>query len=279
MFWFIAPFKRSFDEIGFIYKIPEKFLKEIKVWQIVKIPFWNAEIFWVIYEIFENPPKNFEKSKIREISQIQNEKSFINWYRIELLKFISENYFTAIHNSLNLFLPKNLIEKVKKGKLTQKEKAYKYFSLKNNNLTKKQEQLFLEIYNSKEKKILLFWVTGSWKTEIYIKLIQKYLSENKQVLFLIPEIILTNQIAQRLKNFFWEDLIVLNSTVSEAKKTQYFLDIESWNAKIIIWTRSAIFYPFSNLALIIIDESMTILIFLTSLLATILWKLQTKLQN
>ena len=49
MFWFIAPFKRSFDEIGFIYKIPEKFLKEIKVWQIVKIPFWNAEIFWVIY--------------------------------------------------------------------------------------------------------------------------------------------------------------------------------------------------------------------------------------
>lgn len=254
MFWFIAPFKRSFDEIGFIYKIPEKFLKETKVWQIVKIPFWNAEIFWVIYEIFENPPKNFEKSKIKEISQIQNEKSFINWYRIELLKFISENYFTAIHNSLNLFLPKNLIEKVKKGKLTQKEKAYKYFSLKNNNLTKKQEQLFLEIYNSKEKKILLFWVTGSWKTEIYIKLIQKYLSENKQVLFLIPEIILTNQIAQRLKNFFWEDLIVLNSTVSEAKKTQYFLDIESWNAKIIIWTRSAIFYPFSNLALIIIDE-------------------------
>jgi hypothetical protein len=53
-------------------------------------------------------------------------------------------------------LPKNLVEKVKKGKLTQKEKAYKYFSLKNNNLTKKQEQLFLEIYNSKEKKILLF---------------------------------------------------------------------------------------------------------------------------
>ena len=79
MFWFIAPFKRSFDKIGFIYKIPEKFLKEIKVWQIVKIPFWNAEIFWVIYEIFENPPKNFEKSKIKEISQIQNEKSFINW--------------------------------------------------------------------------------------------------------------------------------------------------------------------------------------------------------
>ena len=170
------------------------------------------------------------------------------------MKFISKNYFSPIHNSLNLFLPKNLVEKVKKGKLKEKIKEYKYFSEKKNHLTTAQQSLLKEIIKEENKKILLFWVTGSWKTEIYIKLLEKYLKEWKQSLLLIPEIVLTNQIASRLENFFWKNLIILNSTVSEAKKTEYFLDIASLNAKIVIWTRSALFYPFSNLWIIILDE-------------------------
>ena len=229
MFWYVIPFGKSFDEFWFTYEIPKNFEKDIKIGQIVKIFLWEKETFWVIYEIFENIPEKIEKSKIKKIEEITNQKSFINSYRIELLKFISKNYFSPIHNSLNLFLPKNLVEKVKKGKLK-------------------------EIIKEENKKILLFWVTGSWKTEIYIKLLEKYLKEWKQSLLLIPEIVLTNQIASRLENFFWKNLIILNSTVSEAKKTEYFFDIASLNAKIVIWTRSALFYPFSNLWIIIIDE-------------------------
>ena len=121
-------------------------------------------------------------------------------------------------------------------------------------MTKVQEKIFEEIIISEENKFLLFWVTGSWKTEIYIKLIEENLKKWKQSLLLIPEIILTNQISERLKKYFWNDLIILNSTVSEAKKTKYFLDIFENKAKIIIWTRSVLFYPFADLWLIIIDE-------------------------
>lgn len=252
MFSHIIPFWKSFDEIGFTYKIPEKFLEKIKIWQIVKIPFWKEEIFWVVIFIFSEKLEN--DFKIKEILEITNEKSFIYGYRIELLKFISEYYFTPIHNSLNLFLPKNLVEKVKKWKFEEKFSEYKYLQEKNNNLTENQKNILEEIEKSEEKKFLLFWVTWSGKTEIYIKLIEKYLKEGKQSLLLIPEIILTNQISEKLKNYFWKDLIVLNSTVSDAKKTKYFSDIESGNAKIIIGTRSALFYPFLDLWLIIIDE-------------------------
>lgn len=252
MFSHIIPFWKSFDEIGFTYKIPEKFLEKIKIWQIVKIPFWKEEIFWVVISIFSEKLEN--DFKIKEILEITNEKSFIYGYRIELLKFISEYYFTPIHNSLNLFLPKNLVEKVKKWKFEEKFSEYKYLQEKNNNLTENQKNILEEIEKSEEKKFLLFWVTWSGKTEIYIKLIEKYLKEGKQSLLLIPEIILTNQISEKLKNYFWKDLIVLNSTVSDTKKTKYFSDIESGNAKIIIGTRSALFYPFSDLWLIIIDE-------------------------
>lgn len=254
MFWFVIPFWKSFDDVGFCYKIPENLQKKIKVWQIIKIPFWKKEDFWVIYEIFEKKPDDLNEEKIKNILEIKNEKSFIYGYKIELLKFISKNYFTPIHNSLNLFFPKNLLEKIKKDKLNFKKENYKYLKQKNIILTKNQENIFLEIMKENEKKFLLFWVTWSWKTEIYIKIIEKYLREWKQSLLLIPEIILTNQISQRLKKYFWENIIVLNSTVSEAKKTKYFLDIESGEAKIIVGTRSALFAPFSNLWIIIIDE-------------------------
>ena len=101
---------------------------------------------------------------------------------------------------------------------------------------------------------MLFWVTWSWKTEIYINLIKKYIDEWKQVLFLIPEIILWNQISSKVKKVFWNDVILINSTITETQKTKYFIDIYHNKAKVILWTRSTLFYPFNNLWLIIIDE-------------------------
>jgi primosomal protein N' (replication factor Y) len=71
---------------------------------------------------------------------------------------------------------------------------------------------------------------------------------------LIPEIILSNQVSNKIKEVFWNDVLIINSTVSAAKRTWYWMDIFTWKAKIIIWTRSAIFYPFNNLWTIIVDE-------------------------
>ena len=71
---------------------------------------------------------------------------------------------------------------------------------------------------------------------------------------MIPEIILTNQIAKKIEKVFPTWLVIINSSITEATKTKYWQSINSWDTKIIIWTRSAIFYPFSNLWQIIIDE-------------------------
>ena len=220
MFCYIIIFWKSFDEIGFTYKIPANLEKNLKPGQIVKIPFWNKEEFWLVYEIFSKIPDILKNSvkicrftaftnyllteiinygnnlkdiyelkfkaqylletvlgkieKIKEINEILDEKQYLTWYRIELLKFISKHYFTPIHNSLSLFLPKNLTEKVKKQKLDYKYKEISYLNAKNVDLTENQQKIFDEIIKSRENKFLLFWVTWSWKTEIYIKLIEKY---------------------------------------------------------------------------------------------------------
>lgn len=103
---------------------------------------------------------------------------------------------------------------------------------------------------------LLHGVTASGKTEIYIKLLEQYIKEGKQVLFLLPEIALTTQLVQRLTAYFGNEVAVFHSKYTNNER------IEVWNqvlenspkAKVVIGVRSALFLPFSNLGFIIVDE-------------------------
>lgn len=103
---------------------------------------------------------------------------------------------------------------------------------------------------------LLHGVTASGKTEIYIKLLEQYVQQDKQVLFLLPEIALTTQLVQRLTAYFGNEVAVFHSKYTNNER------IEVWNqvlenspkAKVVIGVRSAMFLPFSNLGCIIVDE-------------------------
>ena len=255
MYCLVCPFSKTFDEVWVTYKVPDLLTSELKLWQIINIPLKNKNEIGIVINISKESNIDFDESKIKEILSIKNEYIFLSSYRIELLKWIAKYYFTAIHNSFNLFLPRNLKEKIIKEKLkTETIEKIKYSFDYNNDFSKSQSKAYKEIENSENKKILLYGLTWSWKTEIYINLIKKNLDNNKQSLFLIPEIILTNQLSDKIKKIFWDEVLILNSTVTEATKTKNWLKINSNNAKIIIWTRSALFYPYNDLWLIIIDE-------------------------
>ncbi|MEZ4787716.1 MAG: primosomal protein N' [Flavobacterium haoranii] len=125
-------------------------------------------------------------------------------------------------------------------------------------LSKAQQTAFDGIKEglSKSDVTLLHGVTASGKTEIYIKLIEEYIQEDKQVLFLLPEIALTTQLVQRLTDYFGNQVSVFHSKYTNNER------IEVWNrlldnsehAKVVIGVRSALFLPFSNLGLIVVDE-------------------------
>lgn len=129
-------------------------------------------------------------------------------------------------------------------------------------LTPQQQKAFNSInYAFKENKTsLLMGVTGSGKTEIYIKLIEEALSKNKQILFLVPEIALTTQLITRLRAVFGELVGVYHSRFSENERVEIWNNVLHGNSsdkkqyKIILAARSGLFLPFSNLGLIIIDE-------------------------
>lgn len=124
-------------------------------------------------------------------------------------------------------------------------------------LNKSQQKAYSEIVKSfKTKDIsLIHGITGSGKTEIYIQLIKDTIDEGKQVLYLLPEIALTTQITQRLKRVFGDQLAVYHSRFNDNERAETWLNlIQKEECKIVLGARSAVFLPFNNLGLVIIDE-------------------------
>lgn len=127
----------------------------------------------------------------------------------------------------------------------------------NVSLSEEQHEVYEKInLDFKQKDIvLLHGVTSSGKTEIYIKLIEKAVAEGKQVLYLLPEIALTTQIISRLQKYFGKSVGVYHSKFSENERVEVWKKVaENKEYKIILGARSAMFLPFENLGLIIVDE-------------------------
>jgi len=125
-------------------------------------------------------------------------------------------------------------------------------------LSKAQQTAFEEIKQSFTQKevCLLHGVTSSGKTEIYIKLIEEYIKDEKQILYLLPEIALTTQLVGRLRDYFGNKVAVFHSKYSNNERVEVWQQVldQSPKAQIVIGARSALFLPFSNLGLVIVDE-------------------------
>ncbi|SHG23968.1 replication restart helicase PriA [Flavobacterium defluvii] len=125
-------------------------------------------------------------------------------------------------------------------------------------LSEAQEKAFMAIKESfTEKEVcLLHGVTSSGKTEIYIKLIEEYLHTGRQVLYLLPEIALTTQLVSRLRLHFGDKVAVFHSKYSNNERVEVWKQTleNSQKAQIVIGARSALFLPFNDLGLLIVDE-------------------------
>lgn len=125
-------------------------------------------------------------------------------------------------------------------------------------LTPDQKNALVQIEREWEKEsprpVLIHGVTGSGKTQVYMKLIQQVVDEGKQAIVLIPEIALTYQTVRRFYGWFGDKVSVLNSRLSAGERYDQFKRAKRGEIQIIVGPRSALFTPFSRLGLIIIDE-------------------------
>ena len=207
-----------------------------------------------------------EKEKIQEYilnNKIKSEK------QIRILNYLIENDKTMQTELIEKTETSRAIIKTleKNGLLKLQEEKVIRNPLKNKNIkqtnklkfTEEQEEAYTKVSNAIEKqeykKYLLYGVTGSGKTEIYLQLIEKVINEGKSAIMLVPEISLTPQMINRFIERFGKDIIaVLHSKLSVGERYDSWERIENGEARIVIGARSAIFAPVCNLGIIIIDE-------------------------
>ena len=156
---------------------------------------------------------------------------------------------------------------VKKGFAVYYDQEISYFDNENEDafnpepivLSVAQENAYNTIVESCKKNkngscALLFGVTGSGKTQVYLKLIDKALSESKQVIVMVPEISLTPQTLSIFRSRYGSDVALFHSRLSVGQRMDEWKKVKNGKANIVVGTRSAVFAPCENLGLIIIDE-------------------------
>ncbi len=121
-------------------------------------------------------------------------------------------------------------------------------------LTPKQQEAVLSVEQTSKQVSLIFGVTGSGKTEVYLELIDRTISQGKSAIMLVPEISLTPQMFKQLRARFGDNAAILHSGLSAGERFDEWWRLRNGEAKIAIGARSAIFAPLENLGLIIIDE-------------------------
>lgn len=229
----------------FSYSIPEKLEKDIRPGVEVKIPLGKKKISGVVF----NTTNKIPKFKLKNILEVVDIIPVITNDQIKLAQWISEYYYTSLGIVIKTMLPKRVgVRKHQTIKLSKEKTSFP-------KLTQTQKKVYASIKDSSEKLFLIHGVTGSGKTEIYLKLIKDALDNNKQVIFLVPEISLTPQTVQKIASRFdHSTLALLHSNLSAGEKYKAWQNIRNKKVKIIIGPRSAILTPVQDLGLIIIDE-------------------------
>ncbi len=237
---------------GFSYFVPEGL--DLKTGDVVKVSFRSKEIFGVAVGL--NQENDIDEKRIKTIIDVDEKIKFST----NLLEFID---FVAAYN----LAPKGLVLKLSLAILNSSQEAKKkkpaaekliIIELKslNENQQKAADLLLKKVAEQKFSTILLDGITGSGKTEIYFQAIAKTIqkSEYNQALILLPEIALTSQLCKRFKQQFGFEPDLWHSKISPAKKRELFFRIANGSCRVLIGARSALFLPFQNLKLIVVDE-------------------------
>lgn len=241
----------------FTYEIPNGV--NLFLGQRVVVPFGRKKNVGFVWKIHSEKPS----MTLKKIESVLDEKPFLAPSYWEWLAWASQYYLAPLGVVVdsafpglllkNLTVEKLLAKKVRKAFLKNEEEHFKNVSL---NIS--QEKIFSELsllsQKPEKKPALLFGVTGSGKTEIYFKLIEKIIADKKQALFLVPEIGLTPQVVRRFYGHFGKSLLVYHSGLTENERLQTWLKASTDEPLVVIGTRSALFCPLPKLGGIFVDE-------------------------
>ena len=194
-----------------------------------------------------------EYNKLKAIVSLIDDDPVLNEDNIKLALWMSDRFFCTVYDALRAMIPTKMSRK-RKPKIRE-EKAITNEDVQ---LNTEQELVFKELLallkNDSPEAALLYGVTGSGKTSVYIKLIEETVSLGKTAIVLVPEIALTPQTVSIFSSQFRDSVAVLHSALGTGERYDEWKRIRDGDVRVVVGTRSAVFAPLSNIGLIVIDE-------------------------
>lgn len=196
--------------------------------------------------------------KSDDLSCIQKPEGYI-----DIINFLRENsgkYTKSELINVNSISQYKLNKLIEKGLLVVEEETVFRYNNRTYNIDYEKELTFeqkyvLDEYNNSDNNLfLLKGVTGSGKTEVYMRMVEEVLEKNQSAIVLVPEISLTPQMIERFKGRFGRNVALFHSKLSDGERFDEWFRVKEGKAKLVVGARSAIFLPVKNLGLIIIDE-------------------------
>ncbi len=250
----IAEIRTHGGEGVFSYAVPEELTDQIQVGSIVSIPFGRKTVRGVVEE--QGMEQGARSYKLKNIISLNPEFKIPESY-IDVAKWVSEYYLCSLGEAISMFLPPSINRPRNKKQETDGSETSN-IKQKLNQLTTDQKEIFEKLAKSlssdQKKPALVYGVTGSGKTEIYLHLAKKTIELGKSVILLVPEIVLTPQNIERFEEIFGQDVVLMHSGLSKSEKFHCYQSFYPGEKKIIVGPRSALLVPCENIGLIIIDE-------------------------
>lgn len=240
----------------FTYSVPDDLVNRVRSGVRVVVPFGKKRLVGICWQVTEKT----EQKKIRPLESVIDQEPLFSKADNDWLNFAIEYYQASPGQVLSQALPGSYLDlkKIEKDKEPKARlpKISKDFAGKDVNLTEEQQACVNQITShlSEFFPALIHGVTGSGKTEVYINIIKEVLNAGKSALFLVPEIGLTPQMLARLNHHFEGRLLIYHSGLTPNQRHLQWQACLENKAQVLVGTRSALFSPFKNLGLVIVDE-------------------------
>jgi primosomal protein N' (replication factor Y) len=237
----------------FTYSIPEEMRDSVRPGVRVTVPFGSRRLSGYVLELIEEP--DYEADKIKAIAAVENGYAEVESVMVRLARWMKAEYGCTLNQALKTVVP---VPREIRKRATRVEQVPELGKAEDGSLPPElnaaQKEAVAGIMASYPKPALIFGVTGSGKTEIYMSLIAEMIRRGRQTILLIPEIALTYQNLSRFTGRFGSRVGVVNSRLSAGEKSECFRRARRGELDVMIGPRSALFTPFPNTGLIIIDE-------------------------
>ncbi|OHD63567.1 MAG: primosomal protein N' [Spirochaetes bacterium RBG_13_51_14] len=230
----------------FTYRIPD----EIRVAPCmrVKVNFAGRNMTAYVHRVHDEEPRDFE---VKDIIGVIDTEPIFDERLLDLAEYTAAAYLSSVGEALSMALPSGL----KPSK--RFKNPFPNAEHREVRLNPGQQKIFDDIMASRgggDRSHLIFGVTGSGKTEIYIELARRIIEEERSVIYLVPEISLSSMIFERLYGVFGDCLIIYHSHLSPNQRLHNWIRFYRGEARVVVGTRSAVFLQCPRLGMIIIDE-------------------------